>query len=172
MMVRHRRTGPAATMTGNASPSAPSRRTFSSHQGDLRLGAPDELLPREPSVRFIGDPGRPPNGGELELVLERAEPGEHARRGHELDAVRGQTLVAGDRDVICLEATGPTASLGSGAEPAEQVALRLDDLDALEPTGRFEVAPVRRGGPGGRARLRAPRSSSRSSSGSGCWSGW
>ena len=112
--------------------------------GDLGLRAADERLPREPLVRGIGDPGRPPDGGELALVLDRPQPGEHAGRGHEPDPFGGEGVVTGDRDVVGFEGDRRVGELvEASTQVPEQVALRLDDLDAFDRAGGLEVAPVR-----------------------------
>ena len=71
--------------------------------------------------------------------------------------------MAGDRDVVGLEGDRRLGQLSEpGADPAEQVALGLDDLDALERLRRLDVAAVRREDDAVAADERAPRSSSRS----------
>ena len=99
--------------------------------GHLGLRPAHQLLPCEPFVGGVGDPGRASDGGELVVVLHCSELHDDPCGGPELDPVRGERLEAGDGDVVCLEGDGRLRQLSeAGADPGKQVTLRLDDLDA------------------------------------------
>ena len=107
--------------------------------GDLALGAPDERHLGQPLEDAIRDLAGAAERVELALVLHGAELLDEAvgRDGLRLSLL--QRLVARVGDRIRLEADAAREGL---RELADQVALRLDDLDAVDCARSLEIAKV------------------------------
>src|SRR5215207_2043856 len=80
--------------------------------GEGALRAADELLLRKRVIDAVRDPGRRPDGTELRLVLDRAEPLHEAAARNELGTAGGERLPRGVRERARLEADPAREQLG------------------------------------------------------------
>ena len=159
--------GPEATRTENETPSAPA----SCRNCSIRQASSASVWPtKSPSSTKRSNAmsaicGRPADRIQLALVLDRAQLFDEAVAGNRVDSARVQARVAlvGERGALEPDAAGEELREG-----LVQVALRLDELGALDGSSALRVPEV--GEQPGRARARraGPRSSSRARRGSAC----
>jgi hypothetical protein len=118
---------------------------------DGKLAVTDEpVLIDEPPVEAVGNLRRPANGGELDLVLDRAELLDEAARRDQLHPGRNQpgelrVLPDGDMGIVEPEpeAGGASALLYELCDGPEQVPLALDQLVVRRLVSRpLQVAKV------------------------------
>jgi hypothetical protein len=107
---------------------------------DVPLRPPDPRLGRQRLERALGDFRGTPDGRQLGVVLDRAQPLDHARRRDEVEPTGREHLELRVRERVRLERELPLESPG---EVAQQRALRHHRLDALHALRRLQVAEVR-----------------------------
>ena len=138
---------------------------------ELLLGLAHEPVVGERLVHVADDRRGAADRVELGRLLRRPDLRDDRRRGLQLDPGGLERLVRRDVHVVGFEGDVQAAELAQArADPAEDVALRLEDFDVLEPARGRQVAVVgREQRPVARERVRR-RSSSGVRSGSRRWS--
>ncbi len=112
---------------------------------ELLLGLADEPVVGERLVHVADDRRRAADRVELGRLLRRTDLRDDGGRGLELDPGGLERLVRRDVHVVGLEGDVEAAELAQArADPAEDVALGLEDLDSLQAARGREVAVVGR----------------------------